>query len=128
MKILKMPFMPVIALLWGCLALGGYSDNAVAMSLFMGGEEQKPAPSPPKPITVKPQLSPAKPGAVPAPQAGAVKPAVQSGPVGASVDQGKPSSAGPTAAAPAQTPPVSSVAATGEAKPAVTPPPAQPQA
>ena len=128
MSTLKMRSRAMITLLLGCLALVGYSDNAAAMSLFMGGEEPKPAPSSPKPVTVKPQTTPAQPGAAPAPQAGTVKPAGQPGPAGAPVSQGKPLTAGPTAGAPAQAPPVSSATATGEAKPAVTPPPAPPQA
>ncbi len=58
------------------LALAGHPFSGHAMSIFMGGDEPKPATPPPKPVSVKPQAPLVQPGAKPAPVAGSVQPSV----------------------------------------------------
>ena len=65
MKILRMHFPQWAVLLIIGLVLTGYPLPGQAMSLFMGGEEQKPAAPPPKPAAAKPQAAPGQPDAKP---------------------------------------------------------------
>lgn len=115
MKILRMRFQHWALLLIIGLALTGYPLHGQAMSLFMGGEEPKPAAPPSKPAVAKPQPAPGQPGAKtagPAPTGPATGAPAQTG-------AGTPVPAAPVANAPKP------VTAQPSATPAMPAPPTQ---
>ncbi len=115
MKIMRMQFQQWALLVIIGLALIGYPHHGQAMSLFMGGEEPKPAPLPPKPAVAKPQPAPGQPGAKttgPAPAAPVTGAPAQTG-------AGTPVPTAPVAGAPKP------VGVQPSATPAVPTPPAQ---
>lgn len=73
MKTVKTYFRKGAVLLVISLFLSGYPLHGHAMSLFMGGDEPKIAPPPPKPVGAKPQVPPAQPGPKPTPATGSVQ-------------------------------------------------------
>lgn len=73
MKILRIRFPQWAMVLVLGLAVTGYPLHVQAMSLFMGGEEPKTAPAPPKPITAKPQSNAGQPGSKPPPPVSATQ-------------------------------------------------------
>lgn len=121
MKILRMHFNQWAVLLIIGLAVTGYPHHGQAMSLFMGGEEPKPAPPPAKPAVAKPQPAPGQPGAKatgPAPTGPATGAPAQTG-------AGTPVPAAPVAGAPKPvgTQPAPPTGASGQPSPGSSAPP-----
>lgn len=80
MKIFLIRFRQLgVSLILG-LALTGYPLSSHAMSIFMGGDEPKTAPSPPKPVGAKPQVPPVQPGPKPTSPTGSVQAPVTGAP------------------------------------------------
>lgn len=111
MKILRTHFQQWAVFLVLSLAVTGYPLHGQAMSLFMGGEEPKATPPPPKPVAAKPQSASGQPGPKPTP------------PIGAPGDPARQVSPSPAAGAPS---PAAPSAGVGVPKPGGSPPPMQP--
>ena len=110
MKLLRTHFQHWVVFFVISLVLVGYPLYGQAMSLFMGGEEQKTAPPPPKPATAKPQVAPGQPSVSPTAPAGAGQAPAPGAPASPTAP------AAPASGAPAS-PPAAPVAPQAVAKP-----------